>query len=312
MIGINYKSDLEILGQSQNGFSQDNFLSSLLRITPLNSLTRIDETMLWHEKDWKHGISTRATFVNRKLSPAQGITYNYIDENNRLSVYPYLRTSEFRFLFRFAYDEKFIEGAFNRVSLGTKYPILQMNFVTSIPNLYEGLFSYKKFVLKIEDRLRIHPLLGFSDISIEGGKFWGSAPYPLLELHGGNSTYIYDKMAYNTMNFCEFVSDQYASFWIDHHFEGLFFNKIPLLRRLKWREVVTYKFLIGSISEQNKNEVLFPKTLYDLSSGPYQEVSAGIENIAKIFRVDAFWRLSYQGVHNAADWGIKGGFRLSF
>jgi hypothetical protein len=312
LIGINYKSDLEILGQSQNGFSQDNFFASFFRRTPLNSLTRVDETMLWYEKEWKYGLTTKATFVNRKLAPTAGMTYNYLQEDNQIGFYPYLRTSELRLLARFAYDEKFVSGAFDRASLGTKYPILQVSLTSSIPNLYEGQFSYRKAVVKIDDRIRINPLLGYTDFTLEAGKFWGAAPYPLLELHGGNVTYIYDYMAYNTMNFYEFVSDQYASLWVFHHFEGLFFNKIPLFRRLKWREVVTYKILFGSISDVNKRELIFPNTLYSLNSGPYQEVSVGVENIAKIFRLDAFWRLSYKDIPGAQKWGIKGGFSLSF
>ena len=312
MLGINHKSDLEILGQSQNGFSQDNFFASFFRRTPLNSLTRVDETMLWYEKEWGHGLTTRATFVNRKLSPTGGAVYNYIQSDNQIAFYPYLRTSEVRLLARFAFDEKFISGAFDRASLGTKYPIVQLNLVSSIPNLYESQFAYRKAVLKVEDRVRLHPLLGYTDFTLEAGKFWGAAPYPLLELHGGNVTYIYDYMAYNMMNFYEFVSDQYASLWVFHHFEGLFFNKIPLLRRLKWREVVTYKLLYGSVSETNRRELVFPNTLYALNSRPYHEVSVGVENIAKIFRIDAFWRLSYRDVPGAQRWGIKGGFNLSF
>jgi hypothetical protein len=312
LVGINYKSDLEILGQSQNGFSQDNFFASFFRRTPLRSLTRVDETMLWYEREWIPGLTTKATFVNRKLSPTGGLTYDYILPDNQVRFYPYLRTSEVRLLTRFAYDEKFISGAFDRASLGTKYPVVQLNLAASIPNLYESQFSYKKIVLKVDDRIRLHPLLGYTDFTLEGGKYWGSAPYPLLELHGGNVTYIYDYMAYNTMNFYEFVSDQYASLWVFHHFEGLFFNKIPLLRRLKWREVVTYKILFGSVSDVNKRELIFPNTLYSLNSGPYQEVSVGVENIAKIFRIDAFWRLSYRDIPGAQKFGIKGGFNLTF
>ena len=312
LVGINYKSDLEILGQSQNGFSQDNFFASFLRRTPLNSLTRVDETMLWYEREWMPGLTTKASFVNRKLAPTGGITYNYRLPDNQIGYYPYLRTSELRLLTRFAYDEKYINGEFSRASLGTKYPVLQVNFATSIPNLYESQFSYKKLVVKVDDRVRIHPLLGYTDFTLEAGKFWGAAPYPLLELHGGNVTYLYDYMAYNMMNFYEFVSDRYASFWVFHHFEGLFLNKIPLLRRLKWREVVTYKVLFGSVNDANRKELIFPNTLYALNGRPYQEVSVGIENIAKIFRVDAFWRLAYRDIPGAQLWGIKGGFNLTF
>lgn len=312
LFGVNYKSDLEILGQSQNGFSQDNLFASFFRRTPLNSLTRVDQTTAWYERDWFEGLNTRVSFVNRKLTPVGGFSYTFEKPNGELGRKPYIRTSEFRIQTRFAFDEKYINGDFTRTSLGTKYPVLQVNFATSLKNVYESQYEYQKLVVKIDDRIRLIPLLGYTDYTIEAGRFWGRAPYPLLELHGGNATYIYDYMAYNMMNYYEFVSDEYASLWLFHHFEGLFLNKIPLLRKLKWREVVTYKILFGSVSDKNRKELIFPNTLYSLNAKPYHEVSVGIENMFKLFRVDAFWRLSYRELPNAPKFGIKAGFQLMF
>ncbi len=311
LVGINYKSDLEILGQSQNGFSNDNFIASFLRRTPLNSLTRVEQTQFWYEREWFQGFSNKLTFVNRKLSPVGNFRYDYTKTNGDTAAKPYIRTSEIRFTTRFAYDEKYIDGDFSRTNLGTKYPVLQLTYTHSLKHVYEGQFDYQKLVLNVNDRIRLGSLLGYTDYTIEGGKIWGTVPYPLMELHGGNQTYLYDYMAYNMMNYYEFASDQYASLWIFHHFEGLFLNKIPLMKRLKWREVATYKVLIGSVNTKNKQELLFPSTLYSLNKGPYHEVSAGIENIFKFFRVDAFWRLSYLD-QIKYPWGIRAGFQMTF
>jgi hypothetical protein len=311
LVGMNYKSDLEILGQSQNGFSNDNFIASFLRRTPLNSLTRVEQTQVWYERDWLPGLTTKLSFVNRKLSPTGGYHYDYIKNNGDSGIVDYIRTSEIRITTRFAYDEKFINGDFSRTSLGTKYPIVQLTYAHSLKQVYEGQYEYQKVVLNLNDRIRLGSLLGYTDYTVEGGQIFGNVPYPLMELHGGNQTYIYDYMAYNMMNYYEFVSDRYASLWLFHHFEGLFLNKIPLMRRLKWREVVTYKILVGSVSDKNRKELLFPSSLYALDKGPYHEVSAGIENIFKLFRVDAFWRLSYRD-QVKYPWGIRAGFQLSF
>lgn len=311
LVGMNYKSDLEILGQSQNGFSQDNFFASFFRRTPLNSLTRVEQTQLWYDHEWFQGFSNKVTFINRKLSPVGGFSYDYIKENGDSAQKPFIRTSEIRFSTRFAFDEKYISGDFTRTSLGTKYPILQLTYIKSLKQIYEGQYDYHKVVLNINDRIRFGQLLGYTDFTIEGGKIWGNVPYPLMELHGGNQTYIYDFMSYNMMNYYEFASDQYASFWMFHHFEGLFLNKIPLLKRLKWREVVTYKVLFGSVSEKNRKELTFPKTLHSLNTVPYQEVSAGIENIFRFFRVDAFWRLTYKN-QVKSPFGIRAGFQMAF
>ena len=311
LIGINYKSDLEILGQSQNGFSQDNFIASFFRRTPLNSLTRIEQTQLWYEHEWFQGFSHKLIFINRKLTPTGKFTYDYTKLNGDTVQKPFIRTSEIRFTTRFAYDEKYINGDFSRTSLGTKYPIVQLTYITSLKQIYEGQYDYHKFVLNLSDRIRFGQLLGYTDYVLEAGKILGKVPYPLMELHGGNQTYVYDYMSYNMMNYYEFASDQYASAWFFHHFEGLFFNKIPLLKRLKWREVVTYKALFGSVTDKNRKELIFPTTLHALGKIPYQEISVGVENIFKLFRVDAFWRLTYKD-NLKYPFGIRAAFQLAF
>lgn len=312
LVGMNYKSDLEILGQSQNGFTNDNFFASFFRRTPLISLTRVDQTQVYYERDWFEGFNTRITFVNRKLTPVGSYRYFALNENRDTIVKNFLRTSEIRLTTRLAWGEKYINGDFSRVSLGTKNPIVQLTLVSSSRYIYEGQYEYQKIVLNVNDRIRLSALLGYTDYVVEGGKIWGKVPYPLMELHGGNQTYVYDYMAYNMMNFYEFVSDQYASFSIYHHFEGLFLNKIPIMKKLKWREVATYKILVGSVNNSNRDLLVFPSTLYALDRGPYHETSIGIENIFRFFRVDCFWRLSYLSNPRAPKWGIRAGFQLGF
>jgi hypothetical protein len=118
-------------------------------------------------------------------------------------------------------------------------------------------------------------------------------------------------MAFNLMNNFEFVSDQFFSAALFHHFEGLFLNKMPLLRKLKWREVITAKAVWGSVNEKNRKSLLFPNSLSALDKGPYMEASAGIENIFKVFRIDAFWRLNYQFARAIDNFGLKFGFQLA-
>lgn len=312
LCGADYKSDLEILGQSQNGFTQDNLFASFFRRTPLNSLTKVNQINIWYEREWVKGLTTKLSLINRKLTPVGGLYYSYNLPNGQVEQKVSIITSEIRVNTRFAFDEKHIDLDFSRTSLGTKYPVLQLNYIHSIKNVFQSSYEYQKIVLKVDDRIRIGSLLGYTDYTIEAGQYFGQIPYPLMELHGGNTTIMYDYMAYNLMNYYEFVSDKYASIWLFHHFEGLLFNKIPFLRKLKWREVLTYKALIGSVNIKNKQELNLPSSLHTLEGKPYHEVSVGIENIFKLFRVDAFWRLSYRQLPNAPKWGAKLGFQLSF
>ena len=311
LIGMNYKSDMEILGQSQNGFTNDNLFATFLRRVSPNSLTRVDQTQVWYEREWFQGLSNRVAFISRTLNTVGALNYYYLDAKGDSAIQPFIRSSEIRFTTRFAHGEKFIDGDFSRTSLGTRSPIVQLTLVQSLKDIYEGQYNYQKVVLNVSDRLRWGALLGYTDLTVEGGQIFGKVPFPLLELHGGNETFVYDFMAYNMMFYYEFASDRYASLWIFHHFEGLLFNKIPLLRKLKWREVVSYKVLFGSVNQANREVLLFPSNLKTLDRGPYQEVSVGIENVFKFFRVDAFWRLSYTE-NIRLPFGVKAGFQLTF
>src|SRR5206468_458193 len=151
---------------------------------------------------------------------------------------------------------------------------------------------------------------GWTYYLLEAGKTWGTLPYPLLQVHQGNETYTYDDMAFNMMNYYEFVSDTYTSVSLTHHFDGFFLDKIPLMRKLKWREIASAKGVIGNMSDKNRNILLDPNAFSPLRK-PYVEVGAGIENIFKIIRVDAIWRLSYLNNPNIAKFGIRGSLMLS-
>jgi hypothetical protein len=145
----------------------------------------------------------------------------------------------------------------------------------------------------------------------EVGKIWGTVPYPLLNLHPGNETYAYDIYAFNLMNYLEFGSDEYIMGTATHHFDGFFMNKVPLFKRLKWRELVSAKAVWGNISKANQNALLMPSTLSSLRNNPYAEVGCGVENIFRFFRVDALWRLSQIDKAYIDNYRQKTGARIS-
>jgi hypothetical protein len=312
LIGMTYKSDYEILGQSQNGFSQDNIFASLFRTSPLTNLTRVDQTYAWYEREWVDGLTSKVTLIGRTITPLIANAYTYYKNDGSIATKENIRNTEVRLNMRFAYKEKFISGDFSRISLGTKWPVMQVTYAKSLQNAFRGEYDYQKVVLNVSDRIRLISLLGYTDYTAEVGKIFGAVPYPLMELHGGNETYVYDYMSFNMMKYYEFASDQYASVGVFHHFEGLLFNKVPLLKKLKWREVVTCKALWGSVNEKNRKTLIFPTTLNALGNEPYVEVTAGIENIFKVFRIDALWRSTYLRPKAIDNFGVKFGFQLAF
>lgn len=311
MVGLYYKNDNEILGQSQNGFTTDNIIASLFRITPLRNLTNVKEVNAYIEREWFTGFNTKLSFFNRQMMPLANFHYEYQKNSITTAFKDNITTSEFRLLARLAYDEKYVEGAFERVSLGTHYPILQVQYTMGVKNFFNSDYNYHKLVINVDDRIRINPI-GYLDYVLECGKIWGQLPYPLLEMHGGNETYTYDIYAFNAMNYYEFVSDEYAFANLSHHFDGFFLNRIPLMRKLKWREVVGANAVVGTVNDKNKKVLIFPDNLYSLNRGPYVEATVGIENIFKVFRFDGVYRLTYLDNPRVTPFSIRFSMQFTF
>lgn len=301
--GFQYLYDRKQLGQSDNAFSEDNFMTTLLRRSPNKTLTMVEEYTAHLEREWYQGLSNTITFKHSTIYPVEAIPFEYMNgEVDPVSV-PSITSSEISLKTRFAKDEKFLYGEFTRVSLGTTSPVFEFNVSVGLKDFLEGDYDYVKLNANISDKLEINPI-GHLRYSLDAGKIYGKLPFPLLELHQGNETYAHDHLSFNMMNYYEFVSDEYISLWTEHHFQGFFLNRIPLLRKLEWREVVSAKGVIGNLSDKHRAELSFPEGLTNLTK-PYYEAGLGIENIFKFFRVDAYWRLSYLNHEDIQKFGLR-------
>ncbi|MFC2138051.1 DUF5686 family protein [Bacteroidota bacterium] len=289
--GFTITHDIKQLGQSINAFTEDNIMTSFLRRNPNYKLTMVNKYEAFFEKEWFEGLSNKIIFRNQEVFPTQYIPFNKINENNELIKQENVVSSEITLNTRFALHEQFVYATFERINITTNLPIINFDFSIGIPNLFNSQYKYYKTVLSVKDKLEISPF-GYFRFLVEGGKIFGELPYTLLELHQGNETYAYDIYAYNRMNYYEFVSDEYVKLLTEQHFMGFFFNKFPLINKLKLREVLYGQALFGRLNQNHENAMLFPEGLSSLS-GPYIEAGIGIENILKLIRVDAVWRLTH-------------------
>jgi hypothetical protein len=200
-----------------------------------------------------------------------------------------------------------------------RYPVLQLKIAGGLKSIYNN-YNYLRLQLGISRRYYLS-VLGYSDVAFEAGKIFGQVSYPLLFIHNANQTYSYQTNSYNLMNFLEFVSNQYVSLNIDHCFNGFFFNKVPLIKKLKLREVVSLKVLYGGLTGNSNpgyqnNLFRFPVDIngipltYALGNKPYIEASIGVSNIFKIFRVDLIRRITYLNYPNISNIGLRIQFRF--
>ncbi len=307
---IGGKKDIEQLGQAAGAFREDNVLSSVFRRNPAVKLTEVTQFKSFVEKEWFYGLSNKLIFTHRVLKPLGELEYLHVNDADQTTAINHIITSDLTLYTRFAYKEKFVSGEFERISLGTKYPTLEFFYTVGLSGVLKSQYDYQKFVARVRDKLRLGPF-GVLKIRLEAGKIWGALPFPLLQLHQGNETFFYDESAFNTMNYFEFVSDQWASASTTYHLEGLFFNKLPLFRKLKWREVVSMKAVIGSYDVRNSQELILLPNTFTLTK-PFVEGSVGIENIFKFLRVDALYRLSYLDNPDIVKFGIRAKLQFDF
>lgn len=292
-IMVEYKYDVEQIGLSPNAFSTDNILSSLFHRGPNNKLTMVREYKTAYEHEWFNGLINTLTVTHREMFPLGGTTFVVFPGGPTKPVFMNsIYTSEIRFDTRLSWREKFINAEFYRYTLSSSYPIILISFAYGIPNFFKSDYEYEKLQVNIQQWFNFSTI-GWTKYKLEAGKIWGTLPYPLLRNHDGNQTFLFDEDASNLMDYYEFVSDTWLSADLTHHFDGLIFNHIPLLRKLKWREVVHLRCIYGSLLAKNQNYSLFPDQMRSLGPQPYWEAGAGIENIFRIFRVDAVWRMSH-------------------
>jgi hypothetical protein len=309
-----YKHDVEQLGQSVNAFRNDNLLGSVFRRNPNTKLTDVEEWKVSLEREWFAGFTNEVMVRYRTLQALGELAYEKVvfDEVPRLTTVGSIRTAELSLNTRFAYREKYVSGEFDRVSVGfNKFPTLELHLAYGAPDILESDYEYTKVVGRIYKRWQLGAV-GWTRTTVEGGRIYGTLPYPLLIIHSGNETFYLDDAAFNTMNFFEFISDRYVQVTAEHHFEGLFLNRIPLMRRLKWREVATFKAVAGDLDGKHGQELLLLEDMYSLYNGPFMEASAGVENILKVLRFDVIWRLRYNDHANTAPFALRAKLFFNF
>lgn len=319
-IKLSIQNDTKIPGQELQFVQEDNILLSIKR--GINDKLLYNKTLrVEYLNEFENHFSYTIGYNFIRQSPAGNLyfnPYNYISDPNTIR---HINISEVYFVFRYAPHEQFYQGKIYRIPISNKYPVFQLQYTVG-SKILNNDYNYQN--LKISISKRFYPwIFGYTDVIWEAGKVFGKVPYPILFIHRANQTYSYQITSYNLMNFLEFVSDQYISLNVDHCFNGIFFNKIPLLKKLKLREVATCKILYGNVSKTNdpdyqSNLFKFPTDreghpiTYTLEKKPYVEVSVGVSNIVKFFRVDLVKRLTYLEHPDVASIGIRARFKFDF
>ncbi|MCX2744347.1 DUF5686 family protein [Mangrovivirga sp. M17] len=257
-------------------------------------------------------------FRYKHFDPEFNFAYYNIYSNEPGVVKEEWTTNEVEITTKFSKDERFVYDGNRRISLGSyKWPTFVLSYTYGIPDFLGGDFEYHKLRFDVSQNLRLGSL-GTSRYKLTAGKIFNPLPYPLLEIHLGNESFFYSTAAFNLMNNYEFVSDQFVSFRYSHSFEGLILNRIPLLKKLKWRLLFNANVVYGTLEQDNFDIMAeFTPSGEPVSTfgtfrenKPYAEIGYGVENILKFIRVDFYHRLNYLYNPNVDKFGVKVSFQF--
>lgn len=193
---------------------------------------------------------------------------------------------------------------------GGAYPILFVNYTRGFKGVLDSDFDFDKVQFYYSHPFQFGPF-GRLTARVEAGKTFGAVPLALLDVVPGNQTFFNIQGTFNTMNFYEFVSDQYITMHLNHNFNGRLFSRVPLLRELNLRELVGVRAVYGTISDENIALNASGLT-YQAPEDIYWEYSAGIGNIFKVFRLDVSFRGGYNFLPDARRMAITGSFGFTF
>ena len=303
-IGASLTTTYDILGRS--------FASSSVFSSGSNGkLTNINLSNVAIEMEPVKNLTFEMGFSYRTLesaSPTFSLDY-YTDIANGITKSD-VKQSEVSLQVEYTPKRKTIGYAVERQNVDNPYSRFFVNYSHGFKGLIDSDFQYDKIQLYYKQPIIIGPL-GRTNIIMEVGKTFGTVPLGLMSVIPGNQTFFTRENTFSNLNFYEFVSDEYATLQWNHNFGGRLFSRIPFMRKLNWREMVSVKGVYGSISDENR-AINASGLIYNAPENGYWEYSAGIGNIFKLFRVDFAWRGNYLNTPDTNRFSVKGSFGFKF
>lgn len=309
---LRYENDIYQYGQTYLYTNKDNIFLNLKRMedTQIGYLRKAEFS---YKREHYNHLSYALTLRNKVYESSHLMQFetrnegipNFVDE---------LPQTELELSLRYAPGEKFVQKKWDRNSLRPEFPVFALSHSVALKDVLGSQFTCHHTEASIRKRFWLSSF-GYIDAVAKGGRVWNDVPYPLLIIPNANLSYTLQKESFALMNPMEFVADTYASWETIYYMNGLIFNRVPLLKRLGWREVIDFKGFYGNLRPSNKPDptnsnglFLFPmdpEYKNPLTDMPYMELSFGIENIFKVLEVDYIRRLTYNDLPGISKHGVR-------
>lgn len=291
--------------------------------TTVDQMSYMRDATLTYELETNTGFSVQAMARHRNDQPAGQLQYwknngeilGQWDEKNTL-VHD-ITTTELGVTLRYAPGETFVNTKQRRVPVSLDAPTFTLSHTAGFKGVLGGEYDFNLTEASIRKRFWLGSW-GKLDVTARAGAQWNTVPFPLLNLPMANLSYItQNNESFNLINNMEFLNDRYASLNLSYDMNGKLFNRLPLIKKLKWREMFRIRGLWGTLTDKNNpyksnnpDLFLFPMrdgvpTSHVMSKTPYVEASVGIYNIFKLLHIEYVRRLTYTDIPGVKKGGIR-------
>lgn len=294
---------------------KDNVFVSF-KTSTVDQMSYVRNIALKYENETQFGLKTTVEVKHSTDEPTGGLAY--ITNDDQKTLVPEIQTMEASLAFRYAPGETFVNTKQRRIPVSFDAPVFTLSHTAGFKGVLGGEYNYNLTEIGLYKRFWFSSW-GKIDMFVKGGAQWNKVPFPLLIMPAANLSYILQRETFNLINNMEFLNDRYASLDVSWDLNGKIFNRIPLLKKLKWREAIGFKMLYGHLTDKNNpmkhpgDSELFlfptrdgrPTSFVMDPKTPYMECSVGIHNIFKILHIDYIRRLNYLDHPDANKWGVR-------
>ena len=341
-LAVSYQYDNMLPSDKFINTDKDNMFTSM-KWTTVTQYNYERKFTINYEHERENGLKTHAMLRHANYEPCGKLFYRTMQgesqlqqaiANGTITGEEFIRTPynkkditvvEATLGVRYAPGETFVNTKQRRLPINLDAPVFSLSHTFGINGILGSEYKYNFTEAGAYKRLWLGAW-GNIDTYLTGGIQWNKVPFPLLIMPAANLSYIIQDGTFNLINNMEFLNDRYGSLDISWNMQGKLFNRIPLLKKLKWREFIGIKCLWGELTdknnpflEQNRNDdvlMKFPGTyrangVYDYTTHvldpkkPYFEAHVGIHNIFKLLHVEYVRRLNYNHLPTANKWGIR-------
>lgn len=332
---VSYQSDVMAPTDKFMPTDKDNVFTSF-KWMKVDQMMYFNRFSLRYEKEFYNGMRIESEFRRERDEATGRLFYQKLDGVGSPSQDPadwqrYFNTADLKVGLFFQPHAKYINTKQRRITVNKDAPQMALYHTFGFDGFLGGMQRYNLTEASFFKRIWLPAAFGKMDVRLNAGAQWNKVPFPVLIMPAANLSYIVENGTFNMIGNMEFLNDRYATFMWNWDMNGKLFNRIPLLRKLKWREWLGCNILWGKLTDKNNpfknpndgNLYYFPghfdeNGVYQYSSHvmdpkkPYIELVAGVHNIFKILHVQVVRRMSYLDNPDAKKWGFRIMMRMTF